>query len=887
VTDPQGLPKSVDALAHAAADAVSRRDWPELTALLRGPLVPELHQPVLRVLRREENLEPLTLSDLSRTLVRRLEVGADAAVLDLQLWREAPEPLRTLRLDAYALMVSGRKGDREAALAAPAAWRTLLDADGFEQLPVQARAVALIDAAQAHWRAARTDGGIPDLRLAVEFGERAARVAGELPHAAEALTVAGDAALQLWNLAPGLGDLDQAFQFAVAAYARTPPEHPRLGWRAGRLASRLVDRSVRDGTVAPLDEALVLLQEAPDDTADPEDRCGVLHALAMAAGRRWEITKELGDAELAVRAARRAVREVPPESKDIRIMRSGLATALQRRGRANDNPDDLREALEIRRDVVGLETDEPRKAMVRANLGLTLRALGERTGDRAFLDESVDVMNCAVGLTPSDSARYAMRLHDLGLCYRARGAGEDRRTAHQKMEQALTAAAGRPEVQAVIANDIGSLLREDGQDSGAASAYEAALDAMLDLQRREDQIADRLIQLGRVENLPANATYAALRARGTEPALAVADKGRSVVLSQLLGRPAAPAAYPVTGNMLCVGAGDAGGFAILSTSSASTAVECREVTSLAIQERSRLLAAGLARRGDDPDAANEAILDLASWLGDALCLDRLSLPDELSVVTLGPLSLLPVHLSMYRGRPLCLQRVVTMRLRPSVLHSGVGVPEDLEAVAVSPESRRADPLLLAEHEVRALSEAVSRCAILKGPDASREQALAALGRVDVAHFTAHARSFPDHPLDSCVHLSNDEITVTDLLSTLQGGSLELVTFTGCETSVAGRRVPDESVSLAAASVVAGARNVLSAVWPVSQLAAALICTRFYANWARRPGHADSALAEAQRWLCDAPVDQIAAACERLDAPVTDPQRLSEPLHWGAWTVTAA
>jgi tetratricopeptide (TPR) repeat protein len=885
VTEPASPAPTAEELAPQAARAVYQRDWLALTALLAGPLSAELMQPVLRVLRKQDD-DPQTLSDLARTLVRRLDVGAEAAVVDLRLWTEAPGPLREARLEAWRKLAAGRRGDRRAALAAPALWMALLSMDGFHKLPDQARAVALIEAAHAHWRSGRRDGSIPGLQRAVALAEEAASIAADLPHAAEALTVAGDAGLDLWRFAPRMGDLGQALKHARNAYAVTPDGHPRQGWRAARLAGKLVNRSIHDGTVAPLEEALALLRGAPDATADPEDRSGVLHDLARAAGRRWQITRERDDLDLCVIAARRAVDEVPPESLDVRIMKSGLAVALHQRGVETGSLDDLEQALHIRRELVSIETDGPREGLVRSNLARSLRALGERTGRRALLDEAVDTLLTILTDTDRDSAQYATRLHDLARCYRARARDGDRRRARHMLDQALAASESRPEVRAVVANDLGSLLEHEGERANAALAYDAALDALRELQQREDHLADRFVQLGRVENLPANATRAALRAWGPRSALRVADKGRTVVLSEILGL--APAdGEEVPRDVLCLGAADVGGFAILITEHGSAVEECPQLTSAAATERVRAFAAQLERRHDETARTNRAIEDLSTWLGEVLLLDRLRLPEQVSIVALGPLALLPTHLAAYEGRPMCLQREVTIRLRPSRLRAPQRAVPVSEGIAVSPSSDRLAPLLLVDQEARALSQAVTRCVMLCDSDASRDGALQALRRADVVHFAGHARSLPDRPLDSGILLSGDEqLTVADLLFTLPSGHLKLMALTGCETAVMGRRVPDESVSLAAGAVVAGAESAVSTLWPVSQVAAALICTRFYAHWQKDPDHPAAALAAAQRWMYETPAAKIAEVCQEFGAPVTDPAQLSQPLHWAGWTVAA-
>ena len=66
--------------------------------LLNGPLTPEHKEPVLAKLSVLPSADPVAVSYIARTLVRRLDVGAGCAVSDLALWVEAPRPLRELRI---------------------------------------------------------------------------------------------------------------------------------------------------------------------------------------------------------------------------------------------------------------------------------------------------------------------------------------------------------------------------------------------------------------------------------------------------------------------------------------------------------------------------------------------------------------------------------------------------------------------------------------------------------------------------------------------------------------------------------------------------------------------------------------------------------------------
>jgi tetratricopeptide (TPR) repeat protein len=395
-------------LAKRAIGCVGVRDWPTLRELLEGPLEPALKEPVLEELRPARERHGGALSDLARTLVRRLDVGAAAAVEDLAAWTAAPKPLRSARERAWVQLSAGRRGEHAALHQAPGLFSALLASPGFGELPPHARAVALIEAGHAYWRAGHLDGDTTLLEAAVELATRAADLAEALPHAGEALSLAGDADQDLWRFGRKDGELHRAVSLSRRALAHTPSGLPRMGWRRSRLASRLITLSNWEGTLAPLNEALELLHGAAELTADPEDRAAVYHDLSRGSTRRWQITRRPADLDAAVTAARQAVRSMPASSPDVRYVRSGLASALVRRGKHASREDDLSEALRIRRDLLEGETEPPRMPMARANLASALRAHGQLTGDHDHLDEGVALLAAVVAETPAESSQHAV-----------------------------------------------------------------------------------------------------------------------------------------------------------------------------------------------------------------------------------------------------------------------------------------------------------------------------------------------------------------------------------------------------------------------------------------------------------------------------------------------
>lgn len=875
-------------LAKRAIGCVGARDWQTLRELLEGPLEPALKEPVLKELRHEHERHGKALSDLARTLVRRLDVGAAAAVEDLAAWTAAPAPLRVARERAWEKLSAGRRGQHAALRQAPSLFSALLASSGFGELAAHAQAVALIEAGHAYWRAGHLDGDTTLLETAVGLATRAADLAEALPHAGEALSLAGDADQDFWRFGRKEGELHRAASLSRRALAHTPPELPRMGWRRSRLASRLITLSNWEGTLAPLNEALELLHGAPELTADPEDRAAVYHDLSRGSTRRWQITRRRADLDAAITAARRAVCSMPASSPDLRYVRSGLASALVRRGRHIGREEDLTEALRIRRDLLEEETEPPRVPMARANLATALCALGQLTGDRDRLDEGVALLARLVAETPAEGPQYATRSHDLARAYLARATDGDRQLARQTFEDALGAASEQPEVRALVAHDLGQLLDEDDQIQQAAAAYNTALASLGELQSREGYVADRLAQLGRLAELPATATRAALRAHGPAHAFQTADAGRVVLLRETLGLAPTPDGdgERATG-LLCLGASQRGGFVLLAAAERVLGIECPALTLTAVRDNVRALSAALECRRADPAGTSQEIERIAHWLGDAMQLERLTtLPSRVSILPLGATGLLPVHLAQRANTSICLSHVVTLSLRA---RRAAGEPRlrGRRGVIVAPSSVGVEPLRFVVHEHRALELCAPRARILQGHNATVAAVIDALRSSEILHFAGHAVSYSDRPLESRILLSGDEaLRVSDILKLVGAGErLALICLSGCETAVIGEQAPDEAIGLPAAVVAAGARAVLSSIWPVSQVASVLLSARFYRSWRQHPEDPALALRDAQRWMSAASDEELAAACVQVGAPVSDPGELRGPLHWGSATIT--
>lgn len=185
-------------------------------------------------------------------------------------------------------------------------------------------------------------------------------------------------------------------------------------------------------------------------------------------------------------------------------------------------------------------------------------------------------------------------------------------------------------------------------------------------------------------------------------------------------------------------------------------------------------------------------------------------------------------------------------------------------------------------------------------------------KTDFLHFTGHAYHNINSPTDSALLLANGEqLTLLDIFNNkLDFRRYYLICLSACETGKTGKQgLIDEFVGLAAGFLAAGAPCVVSTLWRVDEISAALVMIRFYQLlWEYPPS---TALKKAQLWLCDATYETLAQWCkdvaklvadhsltqsenwedaadsfqEQADRMDSNNRPYHNPYHWAAFTIT--
>ncbi|MED7827730.1 CHAT domain-containing protein [Streptomyces chiangmaiensis] len=260
------------------------------------------------------------------------------------------------------------------------------------------------------------------------------------------------------------------------------------------------------------------------------------------------------------------------------------------------------------------------------------------------------------------------------------------------------------------------------------------------------------------------------------------------------------------------------------------------------------------------------------------CLDRLAgisrsvsavLQDfgatELTIVACGLLTALPLHAAAADGH--CLLDEFTVSHAPSAA--------TLLAARQTARSRRAEPKAMyvvdrhdgppfAPVEVISIANTLPGEVIASEGRISSGHLLGSLRDRTHLHFACHGESTLDYPMYSHIRLSAEtELTLIELaLSTSLDGEqtplrdTRLVVCSSCQSAVlAGTHAPEEVIGLPAGFLAVGVPAYIGTLWPVPDVAAYLVMSRFYARLLPqepelRPLPAAAALRQAQLWLRD-------------------------------------
>ncbi len=134
-----------------------------------------------------------------------------------------------------------------------------------------------------------------------------------------------------------------------------------------------------------------------------------------------------------------------------------------------------------------------------------------------------------------------------------------------------------------------------------------------------------------------------------------------------------------------------------------------------------------------------------------------------------------------------------------------------------------------------------------------------LDRVQILHSSHHASADLNNSLESKLHLSDGDINLGRVF-TWRFSDLAEVFLSCCETNLTLTQITDDPLSIASGFLCAGARNAVSTLWAVDDLATALFCILYYEE--KKDKSRSEALRKAQFKLRNLTGDELSGKYKR-------------------------
>lgn len=671
------------------------------------------------------------------------------------------------------------------------------------------------------------------------------------------------ASLQLRSDMPGCEpDLAEATALNQAALSLTPVDAPDRAGYLNNLATSIGRQAFRQGNPVLLDRAIDLLDEAASLTGIDDGRGLSLANLASYLAHRYRSSHDSKDLERAQQVAQEAL-AATGEADPNRCLRLGVLARIK------------------------------------------MLAVAEGASDDAVLDISATFRAACNAALPFPAAVlqlshqwcvFSHDHHDVGGAVEAAGIALEALDQIVRIQSTPVDAGSWLVFAQRVTHAAACAFIPSGRLQDAISSLERGRAVVLGDALRRDRADLELVREAGRPDLAANFEDAAIAVRVsaasarysselTSQDLAAAEEASAALATTLeairalpdLGDFSRPGAWGViaeairTEPIAYASPGPNGGVA-LSVSRAGTTDEPRTRYSVAWLPMLTLDAVRAKVtewlhshevREQDRQQWITGTRDLCEWAGEALVgpiLGALGGPERLTVVAGGLLGLVPMHAANWTspqdGQIHSAIDVVELTLVPSAesrVASQRNAEQDLtggtlivEAADVTGRSR-----LPGAVEEAALISAIRPSALtLSKESAATEIVMEAVRGAQTIHFACHADSFPDRPHESRLVFADGNALSLEELAGLDLGECRLTVLSACETGVIGTEMPDEVVSLASATLLAGSAGVVASLWAAGDVSTSLLMARMY-EALEIPGTTPShALRQGQLWLRD-------------------------------------
>jgi tetratricopeptide (TPR) repeat protein len=309
---------------------------------------------------------------------------------------------------------------------------------------------------------------------------------------------------------------------------------------ASMVAIMMYEEFIRNGIEEQIDMAISFAQiSLRYEHNEPEITNRLLSNLGTFLGSRYKRTGDMTDLEEAIQVARRAVALTPEDHSDLAEYLNNLANRLGSRYERTGDMTDLEEAIQVaRRAVASTPEDHSDLARRLNNLGGRLGTRYERTGDMTDLEEAIQVARRAVALTPEDHSGLAMYLNNLGKLlgsrYERTGDKADIEEANRDFGRSWASYTSAPFTRIDAASQCLKMLFYLEQYDEAAEIAVSVIDLLPIVNTQSLDRNDRQHVVSRFAGIAADACGVLLQARDPETALQYLEKGRAVILGQMI-----------------------------------------------------------------------------------------------------------------------------------------------------------------------------------------------------------------------------------------------------------------------------------------------------------------------------------------------------------------
>jgi tetratricopeptide (TPR) repeat protein len=713
-----------------------------------------------------------------------------------------------------------------------------------------------------HMRALRT-GSVPDTRDAIALLENAVaalpdRAAGRAKYLADL----GAAYIALAQQESDPGALDTAIARLREAVDATPADQPDRCVRVGNLSNVYAQKYQATGSRADLEEAIATARAALAASAADHPNAALAEMnLGVRLLARFELASDSADVTEAMDHCRAALAICPPGHPLAADCQRMLGDALMAQCTAAGDDAAGEEAFGCWRDAV-----QQGAASASSRVWAAI-SWGQAAAAQRRFELAEEGFGSAVSLLPLLAWRgLDRRSQELALA-KLPGVASD--------AAACAIAAGHPE-HAVELLEHGrsvlwsQLLQLRGQHDELRTARPELADRLAAVRAALDQAAGRHDpgmppETGQLtEAGPSAQVLADLRMRQADDwDRLVAEIRQLPGFEGFLGTPvfAELAAAAAGGTVVILNASNYRCDALALTADGPIVVPLPGTTRDQARTRANALLSALYDVAEADRSslrqvfadASAVLDDVLGWLAEAITGPVLAalqrepalggrsgdLPRIWWCPT-GPLSVLPIHAA---GPPWVTDQVISSytptlralrdaRERPAMMPSGdermllVTMPVTAYLPGGAPLPRVSD-----EADVVA-RRFLTRMKHLTGPTATRAHVVSGLKTATFAHFACHADVEPADPSAGGLYLADSPLTISDLsYQELAGAALAFLS--ACESATGSVFHLDESITMAAATQLAGFRHVIGTMWYLADTVAPDVARGVYDGLARQ------------------------------------------------------